>query len=130
MEEAKAQALHDALSKSADRRGKAGGLGLGSGAYNWRTTQDSSIRERNDGLPNNPLYATFVREGSFDPPKSNHGDGRVIKRNFDDCKSSDDEKSASSSISSVSSSKKERPKKKKKKLNKEEKKAAKLEVKR
>lgn len=85
MEESKAQALHDALSKLAPR-GKGGGLGLGTGAYSW--SKQGNEETSDNGLPRNPLYANFVPAGIYDPNnknKHNHGDGRTIKRKFDDC---------------------------------------------
>jgi hypothetical protein len=125
MEENKAQALHDELTLLADKRGKTGGLGLGGGSYSWSATNVTT--ERTDGLPNNPLYVNFVREGSFVVAKANHGDGRMIKRNFDDCKELSANISSNSSRCSVVS---EDIPTKRVKLTKEQKKAAKLEAKR
>lgn len=125
MEEKRAQAFHDELSLLANKRGKSGGLGLGGGSYTWSFTTGATS-ERTDGLPNNPLYVHFVREGSFDAAKSSHGDGRTIKRNFDDC----DELSAKVSSSSGTRSVVGEEVPKRVKLTKEQKKAAKLEAKR
>mmetsp|Transcript_4997 Transcript_4997/g.7380 ORF Transcript_4997/g.7380 Transcript_4997/m.7380 type:complete len:98 (+) Transcript_4997:56-349(+) len=87
MDEVKAQALHDELSSLVYQRGKSGGVGLGVGVYSWSVSTTKSTSERDDGLPNNPLYANFVREVSFNTKTpSNHGDGHLIKRNFDDLK--------------------------------------------
>lgn len=114
MEESKVQALHDTLSKLK----KSQGLGVSS-HYNFgkvKTTEVDGKIVREDGLPNNPLYFPFVREGTYDRNKSDaakYGDGRVIKRNFDDCNSDS-----------------ESGKKKSKEERKAEKKAAKLEAKR
>lgn len=115
MEESKVQALHDTLSKLK----KSQGLGISS-HYNFgkvKTTEIDGKIVRTDGLPNNPLYFPFVREGTYDRNKSDaskYGDGRVIKRNFDDCNSDSDGGK----------------KKKSKEERKAEKKAAKLEAKR
>ena len=49
------QRLHDVLSKLS-RKGKSGGLGIGGGTM--------SMKPRDPSLPNNPLYARFVREGA------------------------------------------------------------------
>jgi hypothetical protein len=121
MEEAKVQALHDTLSKLK----KSAGLGVSS-HYNFgkiKTTEVDGKVVRADGLPSNQLYFPFVREGTYDKEKSDasrYGDGRVIKRNFDDCNSD------GSSNSSNSHDKKKLAKEKKK----AKKKAAKLEAKR
>mmetsp|Transcript_20030 Transcript_20030/g.41869 ORF Transcript_20030/g.41869 Transcript_20030/m.41869 type:complete len:253 (-) Transcript_20030:146-904(-) len=135
MEESKVQALHDTLSKLK----KSAGLGVAShynfsGKIKTTTVDGKAIRE--DGLPNNPLYFPFVREGTYDPSKSNakkYGDGRVIKRNFDDCKpvtpTSDGTSSSDGSDSEDEETKKKR-KLEKKERKKAEKKAAKLEAKR
>lgn len=118
MDEVKAQALHDELSSLVYQRGKSGGVGLGVGVYSWSVSTTKSTSERDDGLPNNPLYANFVREGSFNTKTpSNHGDGRLIKRNFDDLKN-------------ISDAHKSKAKKQKKRMSSTEKKAAKLEAKR
>jgi len=121
MEEDKIQKLHDSLSKLS--RGK--GLGVSS-HYNFGGTSNKNgvpLKEgedgklhREDGLPANALYSNFVRQGSYVKQDSalKYGDGRAIKRNFDDCNSSDDDSTS-------------RAKKKAKK--KELKKAAKLEAK-
>ncbi len=135
MEESKVQALHDTLSKLK----KTAGLGVSS-HYNFggkiKTTTVNGKTVRDDGLPNNPLYFPFVREGTYDPSKSNaekYGDGRVIKRNFDDCKPVTPT-SEGSSLGDSSDSEDEEAKKKrkleKKERKKAEKKAAKLEAKR
>lgn len=124
MEETKVQAFHDELTLLADKRGKTGGLGLGGGSYSWSVSNVTT--QRTDGLPNNPLYVNFVREGSFDTAKSNHGDGRMIKRNFDDCKEITENISSNGSRCSVVSE----DVSKRVKLTKEQKKAAKLEAKR
>lgn len=116
MEEAKVQALHDTLSKLK----RSAGLGVSS-HYNFgkiKTTQVNGETVRADGLPNNPLYFPFVREGTYDRSDkgdaARYGDGRVIKRNFD-------------GIDSDSGSDRKKKLKEKKKA---EKKAAKLEAKR
>lgn len=129
MEEKKAQAFHDELSLLVSKRGKSGGLGLGGGRYSWSVNNvtTSLVGERSDGLPNNPLYVHFVREGSFDAAKSNHGDGRTIKRNFDDCNINAEQNTTVSSSSNNSVVSKDIPKKEK--LTKEQKRAAKLEAK-
>eukprot|EP00539_Tryblionella_compressa_P005978 CAMPEP_0178766646 /NCGR_PEP_ID=MMETSP0744-20121128/19182_1 /TAXON_ID=913974 /ORGANISM="Nitzschia punctata, Strain CCMP561" /LENGTH=304 /DNA_ID=CAMNT_0020422395 /DNA_START=18 /DNA_END=933 /DNA_ORIENTATION=+ len=131
MEETKLQALADSLSKHGGRRG----LGTYSGAYSWTKTQKTSSApntapERTDGLPNNALYANFVREGTYDPNvKAEDGDGRVIKRDFSDSLelvATQNESSSSSSLSGASNNKKADEKAKRKAA----KKAAKLEAKR
>jgi len=88
MEEQKVQALHDTLSKLK----RSAGLGVAS-HYNFggvKTKQDANGQTvREDGLPHNPLYFSFVKAGTYDPSKgdaSKYGDGRVIKRNFEDSK--------------------------------------------
>ena len=96
MEESKVQALHDTLSKLK----RSAGLGVSS-HYNFgkvKTTEVDGKIVREDGLPNNPLYFGFVREGTYDKNKSSaakYGDGRVIKRTFDDCKESSGDDSSS-----------------------------------
>jgi hypothetical protein len=55
MEDEQMQRLHDVLSKLS-RKGKAGGLGTGGGII--------STKARDPTLPNNSLYARFVREGA------------------------------------------------------------------
>lgn len=85
MDEAKAIALHETLAKLK----RSAGLGVAS-HYNFgnvKTKQVDGQTVREDGLPNNPLYHPFVREGTYDPKTAaarQYGDGRVIKRNFDD----------------------------------------------
>ena len=125
MEEQKVQALHDTLSKLK----RSAGLGVAS-HYNFggvKTKQDANGQTvREDGLPNNPLYFPFVKAGTYDPSKgdaSKYGDGRVIKRNFDDSKpgSLTDECDVANGDGSKS--------KTKKKLSKAEKKEAKRQAK-
>ena len=141
MEEDKIQKLHDSLSKL--RKGK--GLGTAS-HYNFGggVTNNNSIAGglvqlkegedgkmyRDDGLPVNALYSNFVKQGSYSKQDSalKYGDGRVIKRNFDDCRQEGDD-GGSTSSSSPSPDRKKRKKEKKKK-EKELKKAEKLEAKR
>ena len=119
MEEEKIQRLHDTLSKL--RRSE--GLGM---ATHFNFNSSTTDKKRTDGLPTNALYSNFLKEGSYDPNTSSalkYGDGRAIKRNFDDCgkvSSSDDESSTNS----------EERKRRKKLEKKEKKKAAKLEAKR
>ena len=122
MEESKVQALHDTLSKLK----RSAGLGVSS-HYNFggkcKTKEVNGQIVREDGLPSNPLYHGFVREGTYDPKASDaakYGDGREIKRNFDDCKGL---------VSSSSGSEDNNDKSTKKKLKKEAKKQAKLEAK-
>jgi len=145
MEEEKIQRLHDTLSKL--RRGK--GLGVSS-HYNFggddgvpTEKDDSGNVVRKDGLPMNGLYANFVREGEM-VVRNKYGDGRTIKRNFDDCSSpssastnskNDSDDSSSSSDSSEERRKKAKREKKKakaalKSAKKAERKAQKLEAKR
>eukprot|EP00984_Skeletonema_dohrnii_P016176 scaffold7136_cov64-Skeletonema_dohrnii-CCMP3373.AAC.4 len=123
MEESKVQALHDTLSKLK----RSAGLGVSS-HYNFggkcKTTEVNGQIVREDGLPTNPLYHGFVREGTYDPKASDaakYGDGREIKRNFDDCKGL---------VSSSSGSEDNNDKSTQKKLKKEAKKKAKMEAKR
>lgn len=131
MEEQKVQALHDTLAKLK----KSAGLGVAS-HYNFgkvSTKQVNGQVVREDGLPNNPLYFPFVKEGTYDPSTSDakkYGDGRVIKRNFDDCK--DDGRGNQGSRSEDEKSKKRRKqeaKEKRKAEKKEAKRLAKLEQK-
>jgi hypothetical protein len=128
MEEQKIQALHDTLAKLK----KTAGLGVAS-HYNFgkiKTKQVNGETVREDGLPNNPLYFPFVKEGTFDPSTadaSKFGDGRAIKRNFDDCNEDDDSESSNSSSDKKS---KKRRKKEAKEKKKAEKKVLKLEAKR
>lgn len=96
MEETKIQALHDSLSKLR----RAEGLGRSS-QYSWSAaptkTDENGNAVREDGLPTNALYANFLPEGSYDRNSNatkKHGDGRAIKRNFDDCGSSDEDSEA------------------------------------
>ena len=84
MEEQKVQALHDTLAKLK----RSAGLGTAS-HYNFgtkiKTKQINGQTVREDGLPNNPLYFPFLKEGTYDPKNNvaaKYGDGRVIKRNF------------------------------------------------
>lgn len=121
MEEHKLQALHDALC----RHRKSEGLGT-STSYSWTAT--SEVKERNDGLPSNALYAYFLKEGSYDPnAKRQDGDGRTIKRNFGDCEGAEEE------FNESKKRRKEKRKEEKKAKRKAEKlaakKAAKLEEK-
>jgi hypothetical protein len=107
MEEAKVQALHDTLSKLK----RSAGLGVSS-HYNFgkiKTTQVNGETVRADGLPNNPLYFPFVREGTYD--RSDKGDAARYGDGIDSDSGSD-------------------RKKKLKEKKKAEKKAAKLEAKR
>jgi len=126
MEEEKIQRLHDTLSKL--RKGK--GLGTDS-HYSWNAHESISMKKdkdgnlfREDGLPVNGLYSNFVKQGTFDPEKAKensalkYGDGRKIRRNFDDIKAVGEEESSDESS-----------KKKSKEEKKAEKKAAKLEAK-
>jgi len=132
MEEEKIQSLHDSLSKLR----KSAGLGISSHLnFGGPNASGLSKRDRNgnlvrkDGLPTDALYSNFVREGLYDPTKKNqndaakYGDGRFIKRNFDDCSP---EAGQTADVSNDDSSTARRTKKaeKKKKL-----KAAKLEAK-
>ena len=142
MEEEKIQRLHDTLSKL--RKGK--GLGVSS-HYNFGgpTSSDNGavpIKEdedgklyRDDGLPVNALYSNFLKQGSYTKKNSalKYGDGRKIKRNFDDCRQkdgNDDNNNDENSSSDCSSrSVKRRKKEKKKALKKAEKMEAKKKVK-
>lgn len=133
MEEDKIQKLHDTLSKL--KKGK--GLGTSS-HYNFggghtsnngipfKEGKDGKIF-REDGLPINALYSNFVKEGSYSKQDSalKYGDGRVIKRNFDDCANEDDENSKDNENSR---SIKKRKKEEKKALKKAEKLEAKKQV--
>lgn len=121
MEESKLQAIADSLSGHGGRKG----LGTYGGDYSWSKSARSASSEqettRTDGLPTNALYSNFVKAGGYDPSRKgpmNHGDGRIIKRDFSDIPVIEDSDSS----------------KKKKKVSKEErkaaKKAAKLEAKR
>lgn len=141
MEEDKIQKLHDSLSKL--RRGT--GLGtsshynfgsnvnnsdIGGGLVKLKEGEDGKMH-RDDGLPVNALYSNFVKQGSYSKKDTalKYGDGRAIKRNFDDCSLEDGDDGGSTSSSSPSPDKKKRKKEKKKK-EKELKKAEKLEAKR
>ena len=131
MEESKLQALADSLSKHSGRKG----LGTYSGEYSWSKTANSSTTtesSRNDGLPTNPLYNNFVREGTYDPSKKtplDHGDGRLIKRDFSDIPAIVDETSSDDKSKNSSKKTKEERKAEKKALKKAAKRAAKLEAK-
>lgn len=129
MEEEKIQRLHDSLSKL--RKGK--GLGINS-HYSWNVHESLPLKKdkdgnlsRDDGLPVNGLYSNFVKEGSYNPEKikennlNKYGDGRAIKRNFDDIQTISDEHEEESSKKVTRKSKEDR---------KAEKKAAKIEAKR
>lgn len=142
MDEEKIQRLHDTLSKL----GKGKGLGtsshynFGGGVKNSLTNNNGvPMKEgkdgqmyRDDGLPVNALYSNFVKQGSYKKQDSalRYGDGRAIKRNFDDCtpdlvereKGSDDDDEGSTK------SAKKRKKEKKKALKKAEKLEAKKKV--
>jgi len=93
-----------------------------------KTTEVDGKIVRGDGLPNNPLYFGFVREGTYDKNKSSaakYGDGRVIKRTFDDCKessgddsSSDEKKKAKKKVAKKAAKKKVAKKTAKKKTTK------------
>lgn len=128
MDEDKIQRLHDSLSKL--RKGK--GLGTNS-HYSWNAHESIPLKEdkdgkmyREDGLPVNGLYANFIKAGSYDPDsvKENsalkYGDGRKIKRNFDDIDAIGD---------GDDNGKKKKKQKKSKEERKAEKKAAKIEAK-
>ena len=90
MEESKLQALADSLSKNCNRKGL--GTNRSPGQYSWSVNQSTTAAdaaERTDGLPNNALYTHFVKAGVYAPNQKttstmNHGDGRVIKRDFSD----------------------------------------------
>lgn len=128
MEEQKIQSLHDTLAKLK----KTAGLGIAS-HYNFgkvKTKQVNGQTVREDGLPNNPLYFPFVKEGTFDPKNaesSKFGDGRTIKRNFDDCDAKVDDSVRSRDKKSY---KKKLMKEEDKEVKKAKKKAMKLEAKR
>jgi hypothetical protein len=129
MEEEKIQRLHDSLSKL--RKGK--GLGINS-HYSWNVHESIPLKKdkngnlfRDDGLPVNGLYSNFIKEGSYNPERTKdhssykYGDGRAIKRNFDDIQQMSDD-----NIQNCS----KKVKKKSKEERKAEKKAAKIEAKR
>ncbi len=139
MDEEKIQRLHDTLSKL----GKGKGLGTSS-HYNFGGSSNVNnavpIKEdksgrlyREDGLPVNALYSNFVKQGSYKKQDSalKYGDGRAIKRNFDDCtpdlikgEKRDDDSDGDGSTKSA----KRRRKQKKKALKKAEKLEAKKKV--
>jgi len=94
MEEFKIQRLHDSLSKlrktaglGTDSQYRFGGV-TASAAVSVITDKDGKTR-REDGLPINALYSNFLKQGNYDPnsmkTSNKYGDGRNIKRNFDDC---------------------------------------------
>ena len=131
MEEEKAQKLVDTLSKLR----KSAGLGVSthfnfggaSELIQFSKDKDGNLY-RDDGLPVNGLYSGFVREGTYNPETSaqlKYGDGRKIKRNFDDI----DDKSHDSKRSKKSKDNESKKSKKSKEARKAEKKAAKLEAK-
>jgi hypothetical protein len=138
MEDAKLQALHDSLAKL--RGGHKSGLGQrssgsSSAPYSWSNSNrsDQQLVDASEsstghphGLPNNQLYAYFAPEGTFNPSQNqphSHGDGRFIKRNFDDIQSDNDSSSTSQNMT------KEERKAKKKAAAKEAKKEAKRQAK-
>lgn len=141
MEDSKLLALHDDLSKYQNK--KKSGLGV-SNAYNFagsknkQSSDSTATTVREDGLPNNSLYVNFLRQGTYDPTKDDttaniYGDGRVIKRNFDDCiteisvsSNSDDDENSVGKKKKIT---KEERKEQKKEEKKAKKKAAKLEAK-
>jgi len=103
MEESKIVELHTNLLKLK----KSAGLGassrfnFGNSSTNTSTVTDKSGKvARADGLPNNGLYANFRREGSWKKGSaaSKYGDGRAIKRNFDDCKAGDQSDNSSTKL--------------------------------
>jgi hypothetical protein len=120
MEEEKLLALHASLSSLR----RSAGVGVSS-QYSWQKNADSSSSAsgvRTDGLPVNPLYNNFVKEGTYTPNAKSHGDGRAIKRDFSDC--------AHVSDAEQDSSDEDRKKKAQRKAEKKAaKKAAKLEAK-
>lgn len=126
MEEQKIQALHDTLAKLK----KTAGLGTAS-HYNFgkiKTKEVNGQTVREDGLPSNPLYFHFVKEGTYDPSTADakkYGDGRAIKRNFEDSKGLED----GCGISGEDKKSKKKRKQDAKEKKKAEKKAAKLEAK-
>lgn len=140
MDEEKLQRLHDTLTKLGGGR-----KGLGTSShYNFggggndngvpiKEGKDGQIF-REDGLPVNALYANFVKQGSYKKQESKlkYGDGRAIKRNFDDCTPdlTEREKEGDDSDSSDRSTKssKRRKKEKKRALKKAEKLEAKKKV--
>lgn len=133
MEDEKAQRLVDTLTKLR----KSAGLGVSthfnfggaSDMIQFRKGKDGKLL-REDGLPVNSLYSGFVREGTYDPKISTekkYGDGRKIKRNFDDINTNAFEKA--DSIETTINKKIKSKDKKSKEERKAEKKAAKLEAK-
>lgn len=131
MEEEKAQKLVDTLSKLR----KSAGLGV-STHFNFGGASEliqfkkdhAGNLFREDGLPVNGLYSGFVREGTYNPETSaqiKYGDGRKIKRNFDDIDNMSDSKKGKKTKKDES-----KKSKKSKEERKAEKKAAKLEAKR
>jgi hypothetical protein len=146
MEDAKLQALHDSLAKL--RGGQKKGLGRNSsssGPYSWSHSNPTTTQQEEEddlhphGLPNNPLYAYFAPEGTYDnktklQQQQSHGDGRYIKRTFDDIDNAqvDDSDSDSDQDSSDSDKKKlskQDRKAQKKAAAKEAKRLAKLQAK-
>ena len=126
MEEEKLIAFHDTLAKLQKRQG----LGVSS-QYSWAHAVDEG-GQRKDGLPANALYANFLKEGSYDPSAKNlHGDGRKIKRNFDDIPqiTSDDEDDSPTAHERRKEERKAQKKAQKKEEKLAAKKAAKLEEK-
>lgn len=94
MEEDKIQRLHDSLSKlrksaglGTDSQFNFGGVVANDAISIIKDKDGKSVRE--DGLPINALYSNFLKQGNYDPNSKNsaskYGDGRFIKRNFDDC---------------------------------------------
>mmetsp|Transcript_64 Transcript_64/g.89 ORF Transcript_64/g.89 Transcript_64/m.89 type:complete len:240 (+) Transcript_64:111-830(+) len=122
MEEEKAQELHDSLSTLK----RSAGLGTSSHFnFGGQLSATKNIRKdgkliRNDGLPTNALYSNFVKEGSWS--KNNHsdasryGDGRQIKRNFDDCVMEEQRKDSSNKSDKEEMKRKLKEKKKAEKL--------------
>lgn len=130
MEESKLQALADSLSKHSGRKG----LGTYGGEYSWSKTATSSTttQSRDDGLPNNPLYSNFIKEGTYDPLQKtplNHGDGRLIKRDFSDIPAISDETSNDDQTKKKKKKSSKKSKEERKAEKKAIKKAAKLEAK-
>jgi hypothetical protein len=115
MEDHKLQALHDTLSKLQGRKG----LGT-SRQYSWQKESSKATSELQPPSNGNPLHSYFHPEGehpNWHFLQHGDGDGRVIKRKFDDIDDGD--------------SFKQREKKERKKAEKKAaRKAAKLEAKR
>jgi hypothetical protein len=137
MEDHKLQALHDTLSKLRGRHG----LGTSS-LYSWQnnSSQAAAAKAPPSGSGGNPLQAHFHREGEH-PHRSlarGDGDGRAIKRNFDDLEESNRSSPIGDDGRKGKKKRKASDKNDKKKMSKEEKKmekkaalkAAKLEMKR